>query len=60
VKRYASVPYRRLSFWGQQDKLPFDEHWFIALAAPRALISLEGTHYQNVNITFIGLNFVCL
>jgi hypothetical protein len=30
-------------------KLPFDEHWFIALAAPRAFIALEGTHGQNVN-----------
>jgi hypothetical protein len=36
-------------FWGQPDKLPFDEHWFIALAAPRAFIALEGTHDQNVN-----------
>jgi hypothetical protein len=30
-------------FWGQVDKLPFDEHWFLALAAPRPFISLEGT-----------------
>ncbi len=37
-------------FWGQQDKLPFDEHWFLALCAPRPTISLEGTHDQNVNI----------
>ncbi|HEY2012360.1 MAG TPA: alpha/beta hydrolase family protein, partial [Bryobacteraceae bacterium] len=29
-------------FWGQPDKLPFDEHWFIALCAPRPFISLEG------------------
>jgi Abhydrolase family len=36
-------------FWGQPDKLPFDEHWFIALVAPRPLISLEGDHDQNVN-----------
>jgi len=36
-------------FWGQPDKLPFDEHWFIALCAPRPLISLEGDHDQNVN-----------
>jgi hypothetical protein len=36
-------------FWGQVDKLPFDEHWFIALAAPRPFISLEGTRDQNVN-----------
>jgi len=36
-------------FWGQPDKLPFDEHWFIALCAPRPFITLEGTHDQNVN-----------
>ena len=36
-------------FWGQPDKLPFDEHWFIALCAPRPIISLEGDHDQNVN-----------
>lgn len=36
-------------FWGQPDKLPFDEHWFIALAAPRPFIALEGDHDQNVN-----------
>ena len=29
-------------FWGQADKLPFDEHWFLALAAPRPFIALEG------------------
>ena len=36
-------------FWGQPDKLPFDEHWLIALVAPRPLICLEGDHDQNVN-----------
>jgi Abhydrolase family len=36
-------------FWGHADKLPFDEHWFIALCAPRPFIALEGTHDQNVN-----------
>jgi hypothetical protein len=29
-------------FWGQREKLPFDEHWFLALAAPRLFIALEG------------------
>jgi hypothetical protein len=29
-------------FWGQTDKLPFDAHWFVALAAPRPFIALEG------------------
>jgi hypothetical protein len=29
-------------FWGQREKLPFDEHWFLALAAPRPFIALEG------------------
>ena len=36
-------------FWGQPDKLPFDEHWLIALCAPRPMIALEGDHDQNVN-----------
>ncbi len=29
-------------FWDQREKLPFDEHWFLALAAPRPFIALEG------------------
>ena len=29
-------------FWGHREKLPFDEHWFLALAAPRPFIALEG------------------
>jgi hypothetical protein len=37
-------------FWGHVDKLPFDQHWFLALAAPRPFIALEGTDDQNVNI----------
>jgi hypothetical protein len=36
-------------FWGQAEKLPFDQHWFIALAAPRSFIALEGTDDQIVN-----------
>ena len=29
-------------FWGEREKLPFDEHWFLALAAPRPFLALEG------------------
>jgi hypothetical protein len=30
------------AFWGQTDRLPFDQHWLIAMIAPRAFIALEG------------------
>jgi hypothetical protein len=30
------------AFWGQRDKLPFDQHWFLALCAPRPFLALEG------------------
>ncbi len=29
-------------FRGQREKLPFDQHWFLAACAPRAFIALEG------------------
>lgn len=29
-------------FRGQREKLPFDEHWFLAACAPRAFLALEG------------------
>jgi len=45
-------------FWGQPDKLPFDEHWLIALAAPRPFIALEGTHDQNVNANGVRQSFL--
>ncbi len=45
-------------FWGQPDKLPFDEHWFIALAAPRPFIALEGDHDQNVNQNGVRQSFL--
>jgi hypothetical protein len=34
-------------FAADVDRLPFDQHWLIALAAPRAFISLEGSDDQN-------------
>lgn len=35
-------------FWGQPDKLPYDAHWFLALAAPRPILLLEGTRDPNI------------
>lgn len=29
-------------FRGHREKLPFDQHWFLALAAPRPFLALEG------------------
>jgi hypothetical protein len=29
-------------FWGHTDQLPFDQHDFLALIAPRAFLALEG------------------
>jgi hypothetical protein len=43
---YYWVP-RLAEFTGQMEKLPFDAHWFVALAAPRPWISIEGTDDQN-------------
>jgi hypothetical protein len=36
-------------FLGQVDKLPFDQHWLIALVAPRPFITLEGIDDQFCN-----------
>ncbi len=36
-------------FFHQAEKLPFDNHWYLALCAPRGVIALEGTSDQNVN-----------
>jgi hypothetical protein len=36
-------------FFHQAEKLPFDNHWYLALCVPRAVIALEGTNDQNVN-----------
>jgi hypothetical protein len=46
-------------FWGQREKLPFDQHWFLALCAPRPFIALEGDSDtislpEAVRQTFLG------
>ncbi len=43
---YYFVP-RLKEFTGQMYKLPFEAYWYIALAAPRPWISVEGTYDQN-------------
>ncbi len=49
----ASFPYwigpRLPQFSGQLYKLPFDQHWLIALVAPRAFISLDALDDQYAN-----------
>jgi hypothetical protein len=43
VKKYPNWFSPHLhEFWGQREKLPFDEHWFLALCAPRPFLDLEG------------------
>jgi hypothetical protein len=43
VKKYPNWFSPNLhEFWGQPEKLPFDEHWFVAACAPRPFIALEG------------------
>jgi polygalacturonase len=48
VRKYPNwfSPHLR-EFSGHVYRLPFDQHWLMALAAPRAFISLEGTDDQN-------------
>ena len=36
-------------FFNQAERLPFDNHWYLALCAPRATVALEGMQDQNVN-----------
>ena len=43
-------------FWGQPDKVPFDEHWFIAFAA--AVHCPRGTRDKNVNANGVRQSFL--
>lgn len=45
-------------FWGETDRLPFDQHWLIAMVAPRPFIALEGTNDQNVNAVGVKQSFI--
>ncbi len=59
VKKYPNWFSPHLhEFWGQQDKLPFDEHWFMALCAPRPFIALEGAQDQNVVINGVRQSYL--
>jgi hypothetical protein len=44
-------------FAATPEKLPFDQHWFIALAAPRAFIALEGDDDQNCEVNAVRQAF---
>jgi len=46
------------AFFHQAEKLPFDNHWYLALCAPRAVIALEGTMDQNVNKVGVRQSFL--
>ena len=41
---------RLADFVGHTDRLPFDQHWLIALTAPRALLSEDGLDDHIVGI----------
>lgn len=43
LKKYPNWFSPRLHpFRGQRDRLPFDQHWFLVLAAPQPFLALEG------------------
>ncbi len=43
VKKYPNWFSPNLhEFWGRRERLPFDQHWFLALCAPRPFLALEG------------------
>jgi hypothetical protein len=44
-------------FRASPERLPFDQHWLIALVAPRAFISLEGTDDQNCEVDAVRQAF---
>ena len=40
---------RLATFAGQVEKLPFDQHWFMALTAPRLFIATDGANDPNTS-----------
>jgi hypothetical protein len=48
---------RLYQFAASPEKLPFDQHWFIALAAPRGFIALEGDEDQNCEVNAVRQAF---
>ena len=45
-------------FFGQANKLPFDNHFYLALCSPRPTICLEGLQDQNVNKIGVRQSFL--
>ena len=48
---------RLKEFVGQVDRLPFDQHWLIALTAPRALLTEDGVDDQGVNAPAVEASY---
>ncbi len=49
---------RIAEFVGHEDKLPFDQHWLIALTAPRALLTEDGLDDHGISLPAVAASFL--